>query len=326
MIRRDPVAMAALDARGAHVFGEGSPPDRKPVPYPNPPDDAAWHGITGELVEVVAPISETDPTAIALQFHVAIGSMIGRGPLYAVGDREHHANEYLLVVGPSAHGRKGDGFARASVLPAEVSPDWYTLRRLEGIATGEGLIYQVRGPVETLTKVKEHGITVSKPVITDPGVSDKRLLVTLGEFASIARQLDRQGQTLSPILRTAWDGDNLANPAKNSPLRATESHISIIAHTTAEELGTLSSIEFRNGGLNRFLICASRRVRKIPNPIPMPDQAVHRLAYVRHHQIRDDDIEVDGPFVDGLLGRTPDQANRIFTILGHRNIRNAGRL
>jgi hypothetical protein len=253
-------------------------PAGESVPYPAPPRDDAYHGIVSELIDAVAPISESDPPAIALQFLVAVSSVIGRGPYFLVGDKEHRTNEFVLVIGQSAHGRKGDGLARALVIPGEADNDWYTFRRLQGIATGEGLIYQVRDPVEQLKKIKENGITVTKPVLVDPGITDKRLLVHLGEFASIARQLDRQGQTLSPILRSAWDGDNLVNPSKNSPLRATAPHISIIAHTTQAELGTLSAIEFKNGGLNRFLMCASKKVQMIPNPIPTPSAVVDRLG------------------------------------------------
>jgi hypothetical protein len=251
---------------------------REPVPYPSAPDDFAYHGIVGELIEAVGPISESDAPAIALQFLVAVGSIIGRGPYFPVGDTEHRVNENVLVVGQSAHSRKGDGLHRALVIPGVADNDWYAFRRLLGIATGEGLIYQVRDPTEAPKKVKENGIVVVKSVVTDPGVSDKRLFVALSEFASIARQFDRQGQTLSPVLRNAWDGGDLGNPSKNSPLRATAPHVSVVAHTTAAELGTLSAIEFKNGGVNRFLVCASRKVRQIPNPIPTPNDVVTRLS------------------------------------------------
>ena len=38
------------------------------------------------------------------------------------------------------------------------------------------------------------------------GVRDKRLLVFEGEFAQVLRVMRRDGNTLSGILRNAWDG------------------------------------------------------------------------------------------------------------------------
>jgi hypothetical protein len=45
-----------------------------------------------------------------------------------------------------------------------------------------------------------------------------------------------QSNTLSVVLRDAWDHGNLQVITKHTPERATEAHISVIAHVTAEEL------------------------------------------------------------------------------------------
>jgi hypothetical protein len=44
--------------------------------------------------------------------------------------------------------------------------------------------------------------------------------------------LAREGNTLSPVIRNAWDGKTLQTLAKNSPLRATGAHIGIVGHIT----------------------------------------------------------------------------------------------
>jgi hypothetical protein len=71
---------------------------------------------------------------------------------------------------------------------------------------------------------------------------------------------------LSPILRQAWDSTNLSVLNKNSPLRATEAHISVIGHITKEELQRcLNSTDIANGLANRFLWVCSRRSKPLPD-------------------------------------------------------------
>ena len=73
-------------------------------------------------------------------------------------------------------------------------------------------------------------------VVVEPGVEDKRLLVLEAEFASVPRVLGREGSTLSAQIRQAWDSGDVRTMVKNSPARATGSHISMIGHVTRAEL------------------------------------------------------------------------------------------
>ena len=66
--------------------------------------------------------------------------------------------------------------------------------------------------------------------------------------------MSREGNTLSAIIRQAWDSGNLHPLTKNSPIRATDAHISIIGHITREELlRYLTETEQANGFANRFI-------------------------------------------------------------------------
>ena len=78
-------------------------------------------------------------------------------------------------------------------------------------------------------RTKEH-----ETVVIDEGVADKRLLVIEPEFASTLRVMAREGNTLSPLIRQAWDTGNLRAMTKNSPARATDALTSIISHVTDE--------------------------------------------------------------------------------------------
>ena len=96
-------------------------------------------------------------------------------------------------------------------------------------------------------------------------MSDKRLLVIEQEFASTLRVLNREGNTLSAILRQAWDGGTLRTLAKNSPMKATGAHISVIGHITCDELlRHLHDTEAGNGFGNRFLWVCVRRSKELP--------------------------------------------------------------
>jgi len=60
--------------------------------------------------------------------------------------------------------------------------------------------------------------------------------VKQSEFFGALQVMRREGNTLSVVLRDAWDRDFLASMTKNSPGRSTNPHISIIGNITKEEL------------------------------------------------------------------------------------------
>ena len=102
-------------------------------------------------------------------------------------------------------------------------------------------------------------------VTIDEGVTDKRLLVVENEFASVLRMTERPGNTLSAILRDAWDARTLQSMTKGSPARATGPHVTVIGHITTEELRRLlSATESANGFANRFLYVCARRRQLLP--------------------------------------------------------------
>jgi hypothetical protein len=99
----------------------------------------------------------------------------------------------------------------------------------------------------------------------------------------VLKTAGRDISTLSPTLRTAWDGRPLAILTRSAPARATDAHIALVGHITATELRHhISAIELANGLLNRFLLIACRRVRLLPdgsNPNPLHGTDLdHRLA------------------------------------------------
>ena len=78
--------------------------------------------------------------------------------------------------------------------------------------------------------------------------------------------MERPGNTLSPVLRDAWGTANLQTLTKNSPMKATDSHISLVGHITDHELrAVLNRTEIANGFANRILFARVKRSKLLPH-------------------------------------------------------------
>jgi hypothetical protein len=115
-------------------------------------------------------------------------------------------------------------------------------------------------------------------VLTDKGAQDKRLLLLEEEFAGVLKVAGREGNSLSAIIRQAWDKGDLRPLTKTNPIRATGAHISIIAHITKDELlRHLTETEQSNGFANRFLWLLVKRSKVIPHPQGVPEETLSPL-------------------------------------------------
>jgi Protein of unknown function (DUF3987) len=224
--------------------------------WPAPMGNDAKIGIAQDFVGLVAPHSESDPASLLMQFLVAFGSACGRGPYFSAEADRHGTNLFAVIVGKTNAGRKGTSWGHVLRLFEGAEPTWKA-RVHSGLSTGEGVIHAVRDRVE---KSDDGEIK-----IVDDGVVDKRLLVVESEFSSVLKVATRQGNTLTDILRCAWDGRRLQTMTRNSPLLATDSHISIIGHITPNELNRLlTDTDAANGFGNRFLWVCAKRSKMLP--------------------------------------------------------------
>ena len=231
--------------------------DEKPVEgheWPAPPSSAALIGLPGRFVEAVAPHSESDPVALLSQFLVAFGSVCGRSPYVRAEADRHGTNLFAALVGRTSKGRKGTSWGHVRKIIDDVDAGWSEARIVSGLSSGEGLTHAVRDSKPALGRAA-----------ADPGEPDKRLLVMEGEMASALRVLRREGNTLSPTIRNAWDTGSLGTLTKTNAERATGAHVSILAHITSGELRRdLDAIESGNGFANRFLWLCVRRAQELP--------------------------------------------------------------
>ena len=77
---------------------------------------------------------------------------------------------------------------------------------------------------------------VGERITIDPGVEDKRLFILDPEFAGALACTKREGNTLSTIVRTLFDGGTIEPLTKTSKLVATDPHVAITTHITLQEL------------------------------------------------------------------------------------------
>jgi hypothetical protein len=187
--------------------------------------------------------------ALLVQFLVAFGCACGRGAHYQVEADRHYPNEFAVLVGPSSRGRKGSAWGHVRRLLEDVDQT-FARCLVGGLSSGEGLIAQVRDPTDG----------------EDAQASaDKRRLVVEPEFAQVLKVLAREGNTLSAIVRQAWDDEPLQTIVRNDPLRATGAHVAILGHITRDELlRYLTATELANGFANRYLLVAVERSKLLP--------------------------------------------------------------
>lgn len=234
--------------------------------WPESLDRAAYWGLSGEIVRRIEPHSEADPAALLISLLVAFGNVIGRTAHFQAEGARHYLNLFAVLVGQTSKGRKGSSWSQVSRLCGKFDEEWAKNRIVKGLSSGEGFIHAVRDPVEQQQPIKQGGRVVGyETVIVDPGVADKRLMVIEEEFAGVLAMTAREGNILSPRLREAWDTGDLRTMTKN-PVTATGGHVSILSHTTRDELRrSLNSTEQSNGFGNRFLWLCVRRSKCLPD-------------------------------------------------------------
>lgn len=213
-----------------------------------PLGEEAFHGLAGEIVRQIEPHSEADPAAILVQLLAAVGNAVGSGPGFEVEADRHSCNLFVVVVGETANARKGSSWGQARRLVAHADPEWAE-RIKNGASSGEGLIAEVRDATEDGTG----------------GVDDKRLLVVETELASVLERMSISGNTLSHVLRQAWDGGKLDTLVKTNRVTATGAHVTLLGHITADELRRkLTATEQANGFANRIIWIYARRSKLLP--------------------------------------------------------------
>jgi hypothetical protein len=216
-------------------------------------DSAALQGLSGEVIRVIGPQTEADPAALLASFLAAFGSAVGNKAGARADGAPHPARLFVVIAGDTAKARKGTSWQRIREVMQAADREWLK-GVVTGLSSGEGLVKAASSR------------------------GDKRILVHEAEFARVLGVAGREGNTLSAVLREAWDGGPLRVMTRE-PLEAEGAHISVVAHITIEELqATMSSIQAANGFGNRFLFVCARRPQLLPSGGNLDDQEVAELG------------------------------------------------
>ncbi|MBM4230871.1 MAG: DUF3987 domain-containing protein [Gammaproteobacteria bacterium] len=251
--------------RSITAIRPSSAPEAVDRTWPAPLGDAALIGIAGDAVRLIGPTTESDPAAVLFQILVFFGNVIGRSAHWTIEETQHFTNLFAVIVGSTSKGRKGTSLDRVRSMFKGVDDDWEK-RNQSGLSSGEGLIWAVRDPIIDTVAIKERGKkTTYEEEQVDAGEKDKRLLVVESEFSRVLNVVQRDGNTLSDVIRDAWDGRALGTMTKTKRARCTEPHVSIIGHITSDELKRLlTSTDIANGLANRFLFVCAKRSKVLP--------------------------------------------------------------
>ena len=232
-------------------------------------NSAAYHGLAGDVVRAIEPTTEADTAAVLVTLLTMAGNAMGRGPHMMIGEARHGTNVYAVLVGDTSRGRKGESRKALDRLFREADQTWSLDRVMGGLSSGEGMIHVVRDDV-----------TNANDEVLAEGVEDKRAMFFEEEMSQLLKTAQRQGATISEIVRRSWDSpDVLRTITKTNPSKASGAHISIVGHITKAELKKhITETELANGLANRFAWFRVQRSRLIPDPRPLPLDRVQELG------------------------------------------------
>lgn len=242
----EPVEARRAAGELAATEAPGEPVPAIAAAWPEPPAEAAYHGIAGDIVRAVQDHTEADPVALLGTILATFGALAGRYCRIYQG-AEQAANLYVALVGDSAVGRKGTAGSVGRAIFDAATPGWHSTL-VPGLGSGEGLVTRLR----------------TKP----DGSTDHRALVYETEFGRLLTIMARDGSTLSPTLRDGWDGSPIGRFLAREADLITWHHVGMLAHVTPVELREkLTSTDAANGFGNRFLWLAVRRSHLEPFPV-----------------------------------------------------------
>ena len=98
------------------------------APWPASPDEAAYHGLAGDIVRELLPHTEADPVALLATLLACVGNAIGTGPHYRVSGARHELRLFPVLVGATASGRKGTALDSLSPIFEAALPAWWARR------------------------------------------------------------------------------------------------------------------------------------------------------------------------------------------------------
>ena len=244
-------------------------------------DRAALYGLPGRIVEVIAPHTETDQVGLLVHSLAEYSCVIGTKPYVRLDGGRSPLLLWAVLVGETSKARKGTADRRIKPLFEKAFPSWIRGEYRGTLSSGEGLAFAVRDPVYQRKEIRRSGNRTGEfeDELIDEGVKDKRLFLVQSEFGSTLKIMQREGNSLSGVLRDSWDAEDLRPLTKRERITSTQPHIAIVGHVTQEELlRYLGETDMANGFGNRFAWFTVRRAQVLPFPTEPSSHEINSLA------------------------------------------------
>src|SRR5688500_5665424 len=106
-------------------------------------DEAAYHGLAGDVVRLIRPHTEADPVGLLASFLAEIGTTLNRGPHLILDGTFHPLLFWPVLVGRSSKSRKGTAAKRIESMLQLADPLWTRGECKGTLSSGEGLAFAV---------------------------------------------------------------------------------------------------------------------------------------------------------------------------------------
>jgi len=266
--------------------------------FPADPDPIVYGGLLGDCVMDLAPSTDASLAAL-LGALIAFSGMLVPG--YGLFYRRHTSSAYIALVGESSVGRKGTAMTRVhDALAAAIEPTYVNRVIADGLNSGEALV--------------SHLHYKATAFVHEPNVA----LVYGEEYAGLMAARQREGSTLDPKMREAFDGGPLSNRRSNAadtkPVDANSYWVGALVGITPNELRARQEAgAMQSGSANRWLYLPVTRREVSPSngePRFSPENAA-ALIKARRQALEEWKTRVsEGPTVIRTLGAYDDHLRR----------------
>ena len=261
--------------------GENEDPDitrAAPVPVPE-----MLPGLLNDIAMACAERSEAVPVAVAINVLVRMAALVGPMLYLPIGDERRLLNEFVLMVGPTGLGKGASNHGPARIFKRVEELLELDLQNQFQAGKSQGINQYSHLKVHTGGLSSGEGLAASMDDGNEgdaKAVTDKRLLVFESEFSNTMSMHQRAGNTVTMVLRNAFDGIDIKPMTKRDKVRVSDPYLCLMASITASELNSHEQSKnlAYNGMLNRFLILWQQPVKEVAFPKPMPNEQVDLFA------------------------------------------------
>lgn len=240
--------------------------------FPKAPSRLAFGGLLGEMVDYMIDGTDASEVGMLASLVAFCGALV---PASSYFHGRQTSTPFIALVGHSGIGRKGTAMYRArDALAHCIGLQAVNSARLDGVASGEGLVTALADRAREAFG-NPTGVLFEEEYATYLGVSG------------------RDGATLDPRMRTAFDGNQLANRKSNANTSVVVPEpywlSGLVAITPAELQERLPKMSFKSGSGNRWLWLPviRRDVTVVSTEPSMPIEITDRLLPAHQQAVRE---------------------------------------